>query len=582
MRQPSLVYAACCSLLLVAAGACSDEVGGVPAASSGGAGSLTGNTGGSGTASGGLSSGGAVSSVGGSPPSGGQLNGEGGTAPVAGTGGLAIGGGTGVGGASAGGTAAGGASTGGASGGTSAGGTGIGGDSSGQGVGGMTGGSTATTGGQDGAMGGSTATGGAAGSDTGGQTGVDDRGPTPPSPTANFPFPQNRESSHCYYPSAYTNADVRALYDAWKADLVTSDGAGGYRRVARVAEAGLEHNSTVSEGIAYGMLISVYMDDQALFDDLWKYALQYAWTYQPPFGTGGNSEPTLLMNWYIHADGNISPGGGSDPAGSGAATDADEDIAFSLVMADRQWGGMGSLSRSYIDYARELIDDIWTYEIADGRLPKNGSSWGSDASLNISYFAPAYYRVFAVATGDNRWVDSVVPYVYSVIASNLNDSNGNANNGLVPAWSTSSGAPAERGLGEDPLPYHYQYDSCRTPFRIGQDACWNGEAQAISYTAKTSQFFAGLGAPNIVDGYELNGTPRPEFPGQFGGLSGAFIGPAAVGAMHDGSFSEFVDEAYSMVRENDMWAGGQYYDESWLMMSILMMTGNFLDYTQYD
>jgi endo-1,4-beta-D-glucanase Y len=363
---------------------------------------------------------------------------------------------------------------------------------------------------------------------------------------------------------------VRALYEAWKNDLVTSEGAGGFRRVARVAEPGLQPMSTVSEGIAYGMLISVYMDDQPLFDDLWKYALQY--------GANVNGDQTLLMNWYIHADGNVSPGGDGDPAGGGGATDADEDIAFALVMADRQWGGAGSLERPYIDYAHDLIDDIWAHEIADERLPKNGSGWGDDNSLNISYFAPAYYRVFAEVSGDNRWLSNVVEYVYTVISNNLNAENGNADNGLVPAWSKSNGQPAD-GSG---LPFHYQYDSCRTPFRIGQDACWNNEARARTYVAKTSQFFSGFGASGIVDGYELNGTPRPEFPDSFGGLSGAFIGPAAVGAMHDGAFASFLDDAYSLVRQNNAWAGGQYYDESWLMMSILMLTGNFLDYTQFD
>ncbi len=416
---------------------------------------------------------------------------------------------------------------------------------------------------------GATGLGGASSTSTTGDSstdGIGGRGPTPASESANFPFPQNRENSRCAYPAAYRNADVRALYDAWKADLVTSEGAGGYRRVARVAEPGLDPNSTVSEGIAYGMLISVYMDDQALFDDLWKYGLQYTWN------SGGDQ--TLLLNWYILADGSVS--------GSGAATDADEDIAFALVMADRQWGGSGSLDRSYIDYARDLIDDIWVYETVDERLPKSGSDWGSDNSLNISYFAPAYYRVFAKVTGDNRWETNVVDYVYTVIGNNLNDANGNLSNGLVPAWSRSDGQPAGDSPGQDGLPFHYQYDSCRTPFRIGLDACWNGEPRALSYVAKTSQFFSNLGAANIVDGYELDGTPRPEFPDSFSGLSGAFIGPAAVGAMHDPAFSTFINDAYDLVRQNNAWAGGQYYDESWLMMSILMMTGNFLDYTQYD
>lgn len=415
-----------------------------------------------------------------------------------------------------------------------------------------------------------TGTGGVGGSsttDAGTTAGTGGRGPTPPSATAKFPFPQNRESEHCVYPAAYANADVRALYEEWKSHLVTSEGAGGFRRVARVAEHILEPNSTVSEGIAYGMLISVYMDDQPLFDDLWRYALKYSW------------EGTLLMNWYIHADGNVSGGGGDDPAGNGAATDADEDIAFALVMADRQWGGSGALERSYIEYAQQLIGDIWTHETVDERLPKNGSGWGGDDNLNISYFAPAYYRVFAKVSGNDRWSSNVVDYIYTVIDNNLNAENGNEDNGLVPAWSQSNGTPANHTSS---LPFHFQYDSCRTPFRIGQDACWNGEARARDYVAKTSRFFSEIGVANISDGYELNGTPRPEFPDSFGGLSGAFIGPAAVGALHDGAFASFVDSAYAVIRENDAWAGGQYYDESWLMMSILMLTGNFLDYTQYD
>jgi hypothetical protein len=39
-------------------------------------------------------------------------------------------------------------------------------------------------------------------------SGAGGRGPTPPSATAAFPFPQNRESPNCAYPSAYSNADV--------------------------------------------------------------------------------------------------------------------------------------------------------------------------------------------------------------------------------------------------------------------------------------------------------------------------------------------------------------------------------------
>jgi endo-1,4-beta-D-glucanase Y len=398
------------------------------------------------------------------------------------------------------------------------------------------------------------------------------RGPTPPSATSKFPFPQNRESPNCTYPVGYMNEDVKTVYDAWKRDLVTSDGSGGFRRVKRPAEHGLDQDSTVSEGIGYGMIIAVYMDDQPLFDDLWKYEQLHTWQFQPQ---GGGAQQTSLMNWYILKDGNI----GSD--GTGAATDADEDMAWALVMADKQWGGQGSLSKSYLDTAKQLLGDIWKYEIDNNRLPKNGSSWGNDSSLNISYFAPAYYRVFAKVTGEQRWGKDVVDYIYQVIGQNLNDQNGNATNGLVPAFSQANGSPASVGPGQSGLAFNYQYDSCRTPFRIGLDACFTHEQRALDYVAKTSGFFSGIGAAKIVDGYELNGTPKPQYPDGFGGLSAAFIGPAGVGAMHSSTYQAFINDVWGLLKPNNMWCGGQYYDESWTIMAMLMLSGNFLDYTQY-
>src|SRR5262245_8716063 len=76
----------------------------------------------------------------------------------------------------------------------------------------------------------------------------------------------------------------------------------------------------------------------------------------------------------------------------------------------------------------------------------------------------------------------------------------------------------------------YQYDSHRTPWRIGLDACWNNEARARSYVTLTSNFFAdasdqeGLGA--LADMYYTTG-------GKFGtkANSMSLIGTAAASAM---------------------------------------------------
>lgn len=374
------------------------------------------------------------------------------------------------------------------------------------------------------------------------------RGPTPARDGTRFPFPQNRESARCVYPTGYRNDRVQAAYQKWKTDTVTASGASGHLRVQRPNEPGLEKGSTVSEGIGYGMLIAVYMGDQMLFDELWKY--EQLWL-------DGNG----LMDWYINA-------AGTQRLGTGAATDADEDMAFALVMADRQWGGQGTLDRPYLDYAKDQIRSFSEHEIFEGKLARAGDQYGDWNNVNISYFAPSYYRVFAKIDGNQALWDAVLKTVYDTIDNALNATNGNQTNGLVPAWCTSEGAPGNPG--------NYQYDSCRTPFRIGLDWCFSGETRARDYVMKTSSFFAPLRADGIVDGYDLNGTPHPQTPG---GHSAAFIGPAAVGAMNDPAYSAFVDDAYQSLANGQLLAGGSYYEESWTVLSLLMMTGNFVDYT---
>jgi endo-1,4-beta-D-glucanase Y len=456
------------------------------------------------------------------------------------------------------------------------GGDGVAGGSAGGSAGSSRGGSGGAGGSLTGGSGGTSANGGAAGAGSGGSgpdAAVDtappapSRGPAPGTPGHAFPFPQNRENSRCVYPKLYRNEDVQAAYNQWKNDTVTSDGAKGFRRVKRPSEPGLEKDSTVSEGIAYGMLLAVYMDDQTLFDDLWQYEQQFL-------------DKSGLMNWYIKADGS---GLGSNPSGAGPATDADEDMAFALVLADKQWGGQGKLKSKYIDLAKGQIGAVWNNEVYDYQYLK---PWPANdlPALNLSYFAPAFYKVFAkVDTANASNWKKLTDTMYTALNASLNAGNGNADNGLVPAWCDTAGKPNGGAFGASggASPTNYQYDSCRTPFRVGLDYCWNGEARAQAYVAKTSNFFSGQGASKIVDGYDLNGTPHAQY--QTGDKSqvqsASFVGPAGVGAMSSPTYQSFVNDAYGILVTGKATVGGTYYDESWMVQSLLMMTANYLDYT---
>jgi endo-1,4-beta-D-glucanase Y len=381
------------------------------------------------------------------------------------------------------------------------------------------------------------------------------RGPTAPTAGSQYPFPQNRQSSACTYPSNYSNADVQAAYAKWKKDLVTADEADGHLRVQRTASDGVDScrplGSTVSEGIAYGMLASVYMNDEPLFDGLWLFEQ-------------GNLDSNGLMNWAPE---------GSGPDCGGAATDADEDMAFALVMADRQWGGQGSIGEPYKQAAITMIGQIWNTEVFQSKWLRAGDGdWATNTNLNVSYLAPAYYKVFRnIDPNTSHDWNALVDGSYSTIADALTG-NQNQSNGLVPAWCDDSSQTTCRPGS----PGNYQYDSCRTPFRIGLDWCWSSEPRAQAYVQKTSTFFAGVGASHIADGYALDGTPMPANVGQ---LAAAFVGPAAVGAMSAPAYQGFLDDAYAEVATGNLEAGGAYYEESWTLLSLLMLTGNFLDYS---
>jgi len=485
---------------------------------------------------------------GGTRGSGGSSSSTGGTTGSGGTGGgTSTGGSNGSGGASAtgGASASGGASaTGGASG--SGGATASGGASSSGGATG-TGGATASGGSGSGgasASGGATGQGGAAGSGAAGSG----------APGA-IAIPR---AGRCTAPSGAKRSDVDAAYTKWKKDLLTADGAGPNSLRVRRPNSGDVVNGTVSEGIGYGMLIAVYLDDQATFDGLWNYEQQFL-------------DANGLMNWYIGPDRTV--------LGTGAATDGDEDMAFALLLADKRWGGKGSLSQTYLAHAQKLIDLIWRFEIDHTRndVPTPGDQGGGGGSvINISYFAPAFYRAFGRATSQQANWERVINTSYTVLAATLNTTNKNATNGLVPAWSTPAGVPTPRPNTSDPI-YH-QLDSCRTPFRLAQDYCWNGEARAKSYLALISDFYQKKGAANILDGYNLDGTDHAG-AATVGNLSAAFVGPAAVGAMSSPMFATLRDEAYASVATLNDLAGSIYYNESWTVLSLIMMTGLMDDLT---
>lgn len=361
-----------------------------------------------------------------------------------------------------------------------------------------------------------------------------------------YPFPQNDVYPFGIMPTNRNSVDADSVYTNWKNRHVSTDGAGGFRRVIWDTL-----RATVSEGIGYGMLLSVNRGDQALFNDLWGYYNLHL-------------DPTGLMIWIIDSLGNPFSIGGF--TASGSATDAEEDVAYALVLAHRQWGSGGAVN--YLQAANTQINKVFQYEIDSVYfLPKSGNEPGGIYRVNFSYFAPAYYRVFREITSNLGW-DSVLNNTYSFLSFFVGTHS--FTTGLVPDWCLPNGDPVTFCPPEFPCRYTYYYDACRTPWRIAMDYVWFGDIRALTFCSLISNFSRSVGSQNILDEYTLGGTPLGVHH------NNAFIGPFGAGAMATLPTNQaFLDSIYS---ENVNTFSGRwnYYNSSLKALTLFMQTGNFI------
>jgi endo-1,4-beta-D-glucanase Y len=316
---------------------------------------------------------------------------------------------------------------------------------------------------------------------------------------------------------------VRSSYRAWKSAYVTREGAGGHLRV-RVK--GYDYG-TPSEGVGYGMLLAAYLDDRETFDGLWAYAR-------------GHLNENGLMPWKIDANNRV--------VDDEAATDGDEDIAFALVVADARWGG-------YRADATRLIADLYEHAVEPGTFVfKPGAAWGGSRLTNPSYFAPAYYKVFADYTGNEGWnrVADVSYEILDRVAARRSPATG-----LQPGWTTAAGDPVKD------FDFSYEYNATRVPWRLAKDAAWNCDPRARAHLDRINSFFRSVGAKNIRDGYTLDGKSTGRWH------NASFVAPPTAGAL----LSEDEEYRLSMWRETVELGHVNYYDDSLRLLALLLASG---------
>lgn len=255
----------------------------------------------------------------------------------------------------------------------------------------------------------------------------------------------------------------------------------------------------VSEGQGYGMLLALYMNDQATFNSIWDATETHMLS---------KSGSKASYNWWRCQDGGTVCNGPTYK--DGPASDADEDIALTLLFADSlvkagKWAPHSSpKGGDYGTRAQQLLNSLWTDMVDQGHYFKPGT-WGGASLLNPGYFAPAWYRVFASRDSDKShdWA-SVIDQSYTTILANPG-----ASKGLLPDWSNGAGAVLSAGPGYNAYAkgQWFYKDAVRVHWRLAVDWLWFGEPRAKQFLDKA---YAFVSDPADANFFQLNGAALPD------------------------------------------------------------------------
>jgi len=329
-----------------------------------------------------------------------------------------------------------------------------------------------------------------------------------------------------------------------------------------------QNNITTSEGESYTMLRAVWEDDKTTFDQSWK------WTQN-----NLKRPDDHLFAWLFGAQDNGSYGVLTARGGNNTASDADTDIALSLVFASHRWG-----DQNYMTAAKSIISDIWTnevvmikgkpYLVADN-LEKNNSA---NVLVNVSYLSPYAYRVFAAVDPSHPW-NALVDNSYAVIDSSITnklDTSSSAN--LPPDWilvNRSTGAVSAPSASSN-LTTNYGYDAFRLPWRLAVDYVWNNDPRDKTELDKLSFLGKEWDSNKKLDStYSHSGAviSQTEVPAMYGGSIGYFI-------VSDTSVSKDIYQSklqYLYNPDTGAWKNDLgYYDANWAWFGIALYTNTLI------
>jgi oligosaccharide reducing-end xylanase len=332
----------------------------------------------------------------------------------------------------------------------------------------------------------------------------------------------------------------------------------------------IQHDDVRSEGMSYGMMITVQLDKKAEFDALWNWSMTHMYQKDPKHPSYG------FFSWQMAYDGSVMD--------ELPAPDGEEYYAMALYFAANRWGS-GKGIYDYKAHADRLLHDMVHRDAITGMVRQRrgmrehtvGKEVNSEHFMILfspnernnmtdpSYHLPAFYELWA------RWGPEEDRAFWARAADASRDhfvKVSHPKTGLAPNLAQFDGTPLGfRGPGSAA----FREDAWRVAMNWSVDwSWWAKDPRERELSDRIQAFFQGRGMDAYGDNWTLDGTPLRDrhSPGLV-----STNGVASLASADEERARGFTEALWALdVPSSRVF---RYYDGLLYMMSLLHASGRF-------
>ena len=385
----------------------------------------------------------------------------------------------------------------------------------------------------------------------------------------------------------HSNREIRAKIDAAYQQLFHGD-----KQTQAIAfDAGKNENGALmyitdwanhdvrTEGMSYGMMITVQLDRKAEFDAIWNWAKTFMYISDP------KAPSYEYFAWSCKTDGTHNS--------EGAAPDGESYFAMALLFASNRWGD-GEGIYNYRAEAHKLLTAMVHREVISAPAKnrqhtfngehKVGAMMNQDPPMILfvpeitpqmftdpSYHLPAFYELWS------RWGPKEDREFWATAAETSRAffvKTTNLQTGLAPNYANFDGTPHKNMF---PQSGEFGYDAWRTASNWSVDWSWWRKAAAEQeLSGRIQKFFESQGIDKYgpvytLEGKDMGATPGLTHESHPEGLVGTNA-VASLAATDRKRAKKFVEALWNAPIPSGQ---GRYYDGMLYLMSLMHCGGEF-------